>query len=59
MYLTVKEVAAMLRQDPETIRRKLVAGKIPGAFKTDGKEGEWRVSKEVLDNWVKGRMVHG
>lgn len=59
MYLTLREVAELLRQDPETVRRKFAEKKIPGAFKTDGDLGDWRISREDFERWVKARAVNG
>ncbi|MEM7310632.1 MAG: helix-turn-helix domain-containing protein [Planctomycetota bacterium] len=41
--LTVKELAALLRFDPRTIRRKEVAGTVPEAIRV-GASKRWRLS---------------
>lgn len=47
--LTAKEVADVLKMNPQVVLRKLLAGEIPG-YKI-GKE--WRVSRAKLVEWLK------
>lgn len=49
-YLTIEEVAELLRMHPDTIRRLLRAKRLPGK-KVGG--GEWRISRELLDKYIK------
>ena len=50
-FLTLREAAERLRLNPETMRLKFARGKIPGAFRTDGSRGDWRVSLADLQAW--------
>ena len=50
-YLTPEEVAEKLRLHPETVKRLLRQGKLPG-YKI---EGSWRVNAEDLQEWMKQR----
>lgn len=59
MYLTLKEVADILRWEPETVRLKFASGRIPGAFKLDDGLGEWRIAESDLKEWIRGRMKAG
>lgn len=59
MYMTLKEAAAFLHMDRETLRLKIASGKIPGGFRTDGDRGDWRISREDLERWIAQRQVHG
>lgn len=43
--LTVKEYAAMMRVSVKTVRRRIKAGRQPGAF-LDG--GQWRIDVAVV-----------
>lgn len=52
-FLTVKEAAAILKVNPETIREKLRKGQIP-AFKL-GKD--WRISENNLNNYINKKHV--
>jgi excisionase family DNA binding protein len=48
--LTPEEVADYLRLSPERVLRQLESGRIPGRRI----DGEWRVLKATLDDWLKG-----
>jgi excisionase family DNA binding protein len=48
-YLTIDEVAQLLRIHPDTVRRLLREKRLPG--KKIGRE--WRISQEALDNFVR------
>ena len=48
--LTVTEAAAWLRVRPESVRRALAAGHLPG-----GKVGgQWRLSRRALEEFLQG-----
>lgn len=49
--LTIKEVAEKLKMHPDTIKRMLIAGKMPG-YKI---EGSWRVKLNELEKWIEDR----
>jgi hypothetical protein len=57
MYLTLKEAADLLRMNPETLRVKCANGKIPGAFRTNGDTGNWRLDSVALRQWAHDREV--
>jgi len=47
--LTLPEVAAMLRlKNERTVRKWCRAGKVPGAFKTSGARGRWRIPSSTV-----------
>jgi len=48
-FLTVRELASLLRISPATIYRLLKAGRIKGAFKIGN---DWRFNKETLEDWI-------
>lgn len=47
--LTTREAAALLGLDSRTIERYCRAGRLPGAFKTSGETGDWRVPAAALE----------
>lgn len=60
MYMTTREIATEIGMDPETVRKWLRGGKIPGAVKPAGTvQGSWRISREDFENWMKTRVVSG
>lgn len=51
LVFTAEEAAEYLKTNPQTIRRMLREGKIPAA-----KVGrEWRIHKDALDAYLKGK----
>ena len=52
--LTVQEVAARLRVDPETVRRWLRANWLAG-FRPGGDKAGWRVTDRALREFVENR----
>jgi excisionase family DNA binding protein len=52
--LTVEEVAARLRAQPETVRRWLRAGELRGA-RPGGKKLGWRVTEADLRRFLEAR----
>lgn len=55
MLLTVNELAAILKLNPQTIYRKVDAGEIP-YIRVDK---SIRFNKEEIDNWIlKNTMTH-
>jgi len=48
--LLVEEVAALLRMSPDSVRKRLKAGDLPGVKVG----GEWRIPKARLDAWLDG-----
>jgi excisionase family DNA binding protein len=53
-FLTVGEVAALLRRSTETIRRRIAQGCYPGTF-LDGRE--WRVPASDVEAEIAARRV--
>lgn len=43
-FLTVKEYAFMVKQNPESVRRRLRAGRQPGAVRVGG---QWRIDVAI------------
>ena len=52
--LTVLEVAARLKLNPETVRRWIREGKLP-AIKLGPTNAGWRVRASDLDHWLASR----
>ncbi|MGV3553102.1 helix-turn-helix domain-containing protein [Rhizobium sp.] len=52
--LTVKEFADAVGYCDKTVRRKLAAEQIPGAYRIGGKGAHWKIPKESVDK-VKGK----
>lgn len=51
--LDLKDASAMLKMHPQTVRRRALAGEIPGA-----KPGKcWAFIEEDLANWLRSRYV--
>jgi excisionase family DNA binding protein len=50
IIMTVQELAKYLRVDKSTIYRLL---KTPGAIPAFRVAGDWRFSKELIDEWVR------
>lgn len=50
-FLTVPEVAAYLRVDPQTVRRWCTSGDLP-AIRAGGR-GVFRIRRDALDGFVK------
>ncbi len=48
-FLTVAEVAALLRMPEPTIRRMLKDGRLPGIY--GGTRGGWRIRRADLATW--------
>ena len=48
-FLTIKEVAEMLRLGERSVYEMLRSGRIPGAAKAAGK---WRINHEKLIEWM-------
>ena len=48
-FLTIKEVAEMLRLGERSVYEMLRSGRIPGAAKAAGK---WRINREKLVAWM-------
>jgi excisionase family DNA binding protein len=51
--MTVQEVADYLRVDPETVRRWLREGQIPGIHLS--RAAGWRVRREELERFLDGK----
>jgi excisionase family DNA binding protein len=49
------EVAAILRLSPQTVRRELRAGQLPGFRTGNGKKSSWRVPKADLIDHLKAQ----
>jgi excisionase family DNA binding protein len=52
-FLTVGEMAAMLRVSKATVYRLLNGRQIPGAFRL-GHTGGWRIPEDFLEEWIRG-----
>lgn len=60
MFLTLEEAAKELRLSKETVRIKFANGQIPGAFRTNGEKGYWRISESDLKRWRgETKPIHG
>lgn len=58
MLMTVREVARELGYTPEQVRRMAREQKIP--MKKLYEKGDWRISRESLEEWIRSRgLVHG
>ena len=53
-FLTVDEVAARLRVDPETVRRMLRDGRLVGV-RLGGRRAGWRITESALAALMAGR----
>ena len=51
--MTVKELAAELRQHPYTVYRKIQAGKIPAVRLGDGRSS-LRIRRDEVEEWLYG-----
>jgi excisionase family DNA binding protein len=52
-YLTVDQAGKLLQLNPQTVRRMLTMGKLPGR-KLGARE--WRISRTELDQFMKGEQ---
>lgn len=50
--LTIKEVAARLRLNPETVRLRIVAGDLAAVKTGPGKTSRYRISEEALAEFM-------
>lgn len=52
-YMTVNEVAALLRHDRSTIYELIAAGAFPGAFRSGigGKTSPWRIPRGAVEKY--------
>jgi excisionase family DNA binding protein len=48
--ISIGELAKLLDDDHETIRRKLISGEIPGGFQIGG-GGKWKVRRSIVEKW--------
>jgi excisionase family DNA binding protein len=46
--VSIRELAELLDDDPETIRRHIIQGLIPGGFQTGGK---WKIRRSIVEAW--------
>jgi excisionase family DNA binding protein len=53
-YLTVREVARLLRLSEDTVRDMLNAGRLPG-YRLGQRRTGWRISRAELDAWIQAR----
>lgn len=51
--LTIKEVAARLRLNPETVRLHIVSGELAAVKTGPGKTSRYRISEEALADFLK------
>lgn len=65
-YLTVEEVAHLLRNNQRTVRKLLTDWRdsggqegLPGGFKLGGKRSDWRVDRQILEDWIKAQTMVG
>ncbi len=49
--LTVRDVAAAIAATPDTVRRLVADGLLPGAYRLRGNEGPWRIPAAALDTY--------
>lgn len=52
--LTTADVAGLLKVCPTTVARKAAAGAFPGARKTSGETGDWRIPREAVEAFRRG-----
>ena len=52
--MTVEEVAALLRLDPQTVRKWLREGKLPG-FRLGSKQAGWRVRRSEVEQYLEAQ----
>ena len=50
------EVAEMLSLHPETVRRHLARGELPGVKIGNGVSSSWRIRADWLDKWAEENM---
>lgn len=53
-FMTVDEVAARLRVDPETVRRMLRTGRLEGV-RLGGRKAGWRISSAAVTHLLRGK----
>lgn len=53
----VAEVAAHIRRDPSTVRRKIAAGEFPGAFDDGDGRSHYLVPESALIKYLDARRV--
>jgi excisionase family DNA binding protein len=56
--MTVDEVATMLRLDPQTIRKWLRLGTLPG-FRLGSKQAGWRVRRSEVEQFLEAQRGEG
>ncbi len=49
-YVGTEEAGKILTLDPRTVARKAARGDFPGACKTSGQRGEWRIPLSSLED---------
>lgn len=55
--LTLDELALHIAEQPEPLRRKVKAGQFPGAYRTAGWKGDWRIPMKSVRAYQKGQAV--
>lgn len=55
--LTLDELAAHIAEQPSVLRKKAVAGKLPGAYRTAGSQGEWRFPMGSVNAYQRANSV--
>lgn len=48
LALRLRDAAPVIGCEPATLRRKCAAGLIPGAWRTSGETGDWRIPFSTL-----------
>ncbi|QOH55219.1 helix-turn-helix domain-containing protein [Rhodococcus rhodochrous] len=51
-WMTVKEAAAYIKRHPQTVLHLLHTEQIVG-FQASGRNGEWRIHRDDLDNYLR------
>jgi excisionase family DNA binding protein len=52
--IAISELAELLGDDTETVRRHIIEGHIPGGFQT-APGGKWKVRRSVIEQWWQTR----
>jgi hypothetical protein len=55
--LTLDELASHIAEQPSVLRKKAVAGKFPGAYRTCGGAGEWRFPMSSVNLYQRANSV--
>lgn len=54
-YLTTSQAAALLGVNASRVRQLLISGKLAGERVGSERRGEWRISREAVEGYKRGR----